>query len=86
MGAAIGILFLIPFLYKPSILGPRFKPIFSFFFWLFISDVLWLGYLGGQPANDINIAYSQFFTLFYFAYFLFILPLIESLESKLLKI
>jgi ubiquinol-cytochrome c reductase cytochrome b subunit len=86
MGAAIGILFLVPFLYKPRILGPRFKPVFCFFFWLFISDVFWLGYLGGQPANDINIAYSQFFTIFYFSYFLILLPITEYIESNLLKI
>jgi len=32
MGAAIGILFLAPFLYKPRILAPRFKPLFCILF------------------------------------------------------
>ena len=86
MGAAIGILFLVPFLYKPKILAPRFKPVFCMLFWMFISDVLWLGYLGGQPANEINIWYSQFFTVYYFGYFLILLPLSSSLETIIYRI
>ena len=81
MGAAIAILFILPIVYKPLFLGPRFKPLFCIFFWLFVNDVVWLGYLGGQPANEINIAYSQFFTLFYFGYFLFILPFCGFIEN-----
>jgi ubiquinol-cytochrome c reductase cytochrome b subunit len=83
MGASIGILFLIPFLYRPKFLSPKFKPLFCIFFWLFISDVFWLVYLGGQPANEINIFYSQAFTIFYFSYFLILLPLAGYVEDEL---
>lgn len=86
MGASIGILFLVPFLYKPKFTGPRFKPLFCIFFWIFISDVLWLGYLGGQPANEINIAYSQFFTVLYFSYFLVLLPFTSWVESTMYEL
>jgi quinol-cytochrome oxidoreductase complex cytochrome b subunit len=50
---------------------------------MFISDVLWLGYLGGQPANEINIAFSQFFTVVYFSYFLILLPFSEDIEKAI---
>lgn len=83
MGASIAILFVVPLLYKPKFLGPRFKPLFCIFFWLFISDVLWLGYLGGQPANEINILYSQVFTCVYFGYFLFALPFCGFVENSI---
>jgi hypothetical protein len=39
--------------------------------------------LGGQPANEINIFYSQFFTIFYFSYFLILLPLTGYIENSL---
>jgi ubiquinol-cytochrome c reductase cytochrome b subunit len=32
MGAAIAILFILPIVYKPLFLGPRFKPLFCIFF------------------------------------------------------
>jgi quinol-cytochrome oxidoreductase complex cytochrome b subunit len=86
MGASIAILFIVPFLYKPNILGPRFKPLFCILFWLFVSDILWLGYLGGQPANEINILYSQFFTIFYFSYFLIFLPFCGYFEKTMYNI
>ena len=80
MGAAIVIMFFLPNLYNPKILGPRFKPLFTVMFWLFINDVFWLGYLGGQSAIGINITMSQICTLFYFSYFLIILPFCNIIE------
>jgi ubiquinol-cytochrome c reductase cytochrome b subunit len=40
MGSSILILFFLPALYDPIILGPRFKPAFTIMFWLFIAHVL----------------------------------------------
>jgi ubiquinol-cytochrome c reductase cytochrome b subunit len=59
--------------------------LFCIFFWFFITDVLWLAYLGGQPANSINLVYSQFFTVIYFVYFLILLPFSSDIENFMYK-
>jgi ubiquinol-cytochrome c reductase cytochrome b subunit len=43
MGLALVIFFVVPFLYTTRIKSPRFKPIFSFFFWLFAGNLILLG-------------------------------------------
>lgn len=80
MGSSIGILFFLPKLYKPIWLGPRFKPLYMIFFWLFICSVIWLGYIGGEPANDLNIWHSQCFTVAYFSHFIIFLPFCSWFE------
>jgi ubiquinol-cytochrome c reductase cytochrome b/c1 subunit len=85
MGLAIGIWFLLPRIYRPIYLAPRFKPFFMINFWIFITVVLWLGYLGGQPANDLNLLHSQYFTAWYFSYFLIILPISNKVERAIHK-
>ena len=86
MGGAIAILFALPKLYKPIFLGPRFKPVFIINFWIFVTAVLWLGYLGGQPANDLNLIHSQYFTILYFGYFLVMLPITNKIERYMYSI
>jgi len=43
MVASICILFIVPFVYNCKIKSPKFKPLFRFFFYLFISNFLLLG-------------------------------------------
>jgi quinol-cytochrome oxidoreductase complex cytochrome b subunit len=40
-----------------------------------------LGYLGSRPAEGIYTILSQIFTLYYFAHFLVILPLLSKVEK-----
>jgi ubiquinol-cytochrome c reductase cytochrome b subunit len=43
MGLAIAVLFLLPFIDFSLIRGPKFRPTFQVFYWLFIATVLLLG-------------------------------------------
>ena len=53
------------------------------FFWLLVVDVIILGYCGGaHPSNTIVIV-SQLCTMYYFAHFLLILPLVSMIERPL---
>jgi quinol-cytochrome oxidoreductase complex cytochrome b subunit len=80
MLGAILILFLIPFLDRSPIRTPRVRPLFNFFFWLFVADFFLLGFLGGHPAEEPYITASRLASVFYFGFFLVILPLTSHLE------
>jgi len=63
-----------------NILNPEFRPLSRLFFWLFVTDVLLLGWLGGKPVEDPYISLGFIATLFYFIYLLFLIPVIHRIE------
>jgi ubiquinol-cytochrome c reductase cytochrome b/c1 subunit len=78
--SAIFVLLLLPFIFKQSVRSSQFRPFCSLMFWFFLSDCFLLGWLGGQPVEVPYILAGQLCTLFYFVYFLVILPLISKIE------
>ena len=58
-------------------------PKFKMFFWILILDVLVLGYCGGKPAEEPYVMISQLATVYYFAHFLIILPILSWVEKTL---
>jgi len=81
MGAAIAILFVIPFTTKVNTRSNKFRYLNKFFFWLFIVDVCLLGWLGGQVAEEPFITISQCATIYYFSHFLIFLNVPFFLEN-----
>jgi ubiquinol-cytochrome c reductase cytochrome b subunit len=61
----------------------KFLFVAQFFFWLFIGDVLLLGWLGACVVVEPYIFISQAATLFYFSYFFLILPFLCYIEKKI---
>ena len=84
MGAAILIFLLLPFLQKFSISSSKFDVLSQFFFWLFIADVILLGWLGAQLVEYPYETVGQLAMLFYFSYFLVIIPALSNLEHRVL--
>jgi ubiquinol-cytochrome c reductase cytochrome b/c1 subunit len=80
MLGAILILFVLPFIDQALVKAPRFRPVFVFFFWIMVANFALLGFLGGHPAEEPYITASRISGIFYFAYFLFILPFLALLE------
>ena len=83
MFAAILILFLVPFLDLSKIRSMQFRPIIKFFFWLFVANFLILMWIGANHAEPPFILIGQIASIYYFSYFLFILPLITIIENIL---
>jgi ubiquinol-cytochrome c reductase cytochrome b/c1 subunit len=81
MLGAILVLFLLPFIDLSPIKGPRFRPVFIFFFWTAVMNFVLLGFLGGHPAEEPYITASRIASFYYFAYFLVVLPFIAILEQ-----
>ncbi|MDB2668453.1 cytochrome b N-terminal domain-containing protein [Alphaproteobacteria bacterium] len=81
MFGAIFVMFLLPWLDTSKVRSARYRPLFRQFFVLFILDCLLLGYLGAKPAEGIYIILARIGTVYYFAHFLVILPILGLVEK-----
>ena len=81
MGAAVLILFALPWLDTSKVRSGNYRPLFKGFFWIFAIVCVALGYLGSKPAEGLYVVFSRILTVYYFAHFLVILPLLGLLES-----
>ncbi len=81
MGASIVVLAFVPWLDTSKVKSARYRPLFKQFFWLFVAVCIGLGWLGAKPAEGIYVILSQIFTVYYFAFFLVIMPLLGIFEK-----
>jgi ubiquinol-cytochrome c reductase cytochrome b subunit len=71
MGAAVIILFFLPWLDRGKVKSIRYRgPLFRFFVIAFAISFLALGYLGLKPPTPLYTNLARFFTVVYFAFFL----------------
>ena len=80
MFGAIAVLFVLPWLDRSPVRSGRFRPLFKQFFLLLLVALVVLGYMGAMPAEEPFVLISQIATAYYFAYFIFILPLLSIIE------
>jgi ubiquinol-cytochrome c reductase cytochrome b subunit len=83
MFSSILLLFFLPWLDKSPVRSGSYRPMFRIFFVILIVDVLVLGWLGGLPAEEPYVMASQIATMYYFAHFLIILPILSMVERTL---
>jgi ubiquinol-cytochrome c reductase cytochrome b/c1 subunit len=81
LGASILILFFLPWLDTSRVRSARYRPLFKQFFWLFVIGCVGLGWLGSKPPEGIYVILARIFTIYYFAFFLIILPLLGIFEK-----
>ncbi|MGP1354676.1 MAG: cytochrome b [Parasphingopyxis sp.] len=83
MFASILLLFFLPWLDKSPVRSGKYRPKFKIWFWVLVVNILILGYCGGAPAEEPYVMLSQISSIYYFAHFLIILPLISRTERPL---
>ena len=81
MFGAIAVLFILPWLDRSPVRSSRFRPMYKWFFWIFAIDCLVLGYMGALPAEGIYIVIGRVATVYYFAHFLLVIPLLAKFEK-----
>ena len=81
MFGSVLILVVLPWLDRSPVRSGAFRPMFKWFFWLLVADCFLLGYVGSQPPAQPWTTFGQLGTLYYFAYFLVILPLLGYFEK-----
>mgnify|MGYP000176563867 FL=1 len=81
MFGSIALLFIMPWLDTSKVRSAVYRPWYKLFFWIFAADAIFLGWLGAKPAEGIYTMLAQIATLYYFAFFLIILPVLGLIET-----
>jgi ubiquinol-cytochrome c reductase cytochrome b subunit len=81
MFGSIVMLFLLPWLDTSKVRSAVYRPWYKLFFWLFVANAIFLGWLGSRPAEGVYTLMAQFSTAFYFGFFVIILPLLGLFET-----
>ena len=85
MGGALMVLFLIPFTNTSEIRSTTFRPLFKIFYWLLVADFFILGWIGQKPVKTTFVLAGQIATVYYFLFFLILVPLLGIVESYLIR-
>lgn len=83
MVGALMVLFLVPWLDRSRVRSARFRPTYRLFFWILVADCLLLGYVGAQPPEGLCLTLARGATVYYFAHFLIVLPVLPRYERPL---
>ena len=80
-GGSILILFFLPWLDTSKVRSGNFRPMFKWFYWLFVINFVALTYLGAAPAEGVYVILAKICTFYYFIHFLIILPVLGRIEK-----
>ena len=83
--ASVLVLLILPQINTSSLRSSVYRPLHQIFFWLLVADFLLLGYIGQQTPESPFIEIGQIASIYYFTYFLAIIPLLGQLENKLIE-
>ena len=85
MGGSILIMLVIPFTYTGYVRNTTYRPLFKIFYWLLVADFLTLMWVGQAPITDPFILLGQLASVYYFSFFIILIPLIGIIENKLVS-
>jgi quinol-cytochrome oxidoreductase complex cytochrome b subunit len=80
MFASILLLFFLPWLDTSKVRSANYRPIYRWFIFLLVIDCVVLTWVGAQVPTPRVVWIGQVATLYYFAHFLVLLPLLGKLE------
>lgn len=80
MFGSILLLFFLPWLDTSPVRSANYRPTYRIFLWVLLADVLVLGYIGGAAPTPTVILIGQIASIYYFAHFLLILPIVSMME------
>ena len=83
MAGSVLVLFFVPWLDTSPVRSARFRPLYRGFFWVLVAAVLALAWAGSRPPEGAALWIAKAATLYYFAHFLLVLPLLGRLETTL---
>jgi len=80
---SILVLAVLPFVHTSNLRGLSFRPVGKFLYWTFMVNFILLTWIGSKPVEDPYIFIGQISSVFYFSYFLLLVPLSGILENYL---
>jgi len=75
----------LPWLNSSIVRSTTFRPLYKFFFWTFVADCLILGWIGQLPVEEPYVLLGQIASVYFFAFFLIIIPNLGRIEEVLLR-
>jgi ubiquinol-cytochrome c reductase cytochrome b subunit len=63
-----------------------YRPLYQKFFWFLVADFILLSYLGQAPAESPYIEVGQLATIYYFGFFIVLIPVLGRLEKSLASV
>jgi len=85
MVGAILILAVLPIINTSEIRSSKFRPIYGIAYWFLVADFLLLGWIGQKPVEAPYIEVGQVATVFYFLFFIVLVPTIGIIEKTLIR-
>ena len=85
MGGAIVIFYFYHFINTSEVRSSTFRPLYRKLFWFIFADFLLLGWVGQEIVETPFIEIGQIAIVFYFAYFLILIPALGILENRLIR-
>jgi ubiquinol-cytochrome c reductase cytochrome b/c1 subunit len=83
MFGAIAVLFVLPWLDTSRVRSCTFLPIYKWFMFVLVVDVVVLGVCGANPPEGWYVPIAQLATVYYFFHFLILLPVLGKIERPL---
>ncbi len=83
MFGSIALLFVLPWLDRHPVRSARYRPLYRVALIVLVLAVVALAQAGGRPPEGIWVIIGQVCTLYYFAFFLVILPVLSKIEKAL---
>jgi ubiquinol-cytochrome c reductase cytochrome b subunit len=83
MFGSIALLFVLPWLDTSRVRSCKFRPIYKWFVFILVADVLMLGYCGANPPEGGFVIASRLGTIYYFFHFIVLLPVLGKIERPL---
>ena len=80
------VLLVLPHVHTSYIRSAQFKPLTKFFFWLLVADFFILTWIGACVPEEPFVTIGQLASVYYFAYFLIITPILGIIENKLINL
>ncbi len=80
LAASIAVLAFVPWLDTSNVRSARYRPLYRQFFWVFVVVCVGLGWLGSKPPEGNYVLFARIFTIYYFAFFFIILPVLGKVE------
>jgi len=81
MFGSLLVLFVVPWLDTSKVRSATYRPLYKWAFWGFVVTCIALGWLGAQPAEGVYVILARIFTLYYFAFFLVLMPVLGLIEK-----
>lgn len=82
--ASLIIVLFLPAFHTSKLKSCTYRPFAKMLFWIFISNFLFLTWLGAKPVEDPYVILSRISSVLYFSYFIILTPLTGVLENYLL--